>query len=76
MGGQSLQTGKPPCHSRHCIAILLIIIIVHILLSVWVYQDIRKKNTGSGIWIVLVLMTGLISALVYAVVRIGDARQT
>jgi hypothetical protein len=32
-------------------------------------------NRGSGIWIVIVLLAGLLGALVYAVVRIGDGRQ-
>jgi hypothetical protein len=51
---------------------LLLVIIVHILVAVWVYQDIRKRNTGSGIWIVIALLAGLLGVLVYAVVRIGD----
>ena len=55
-------------------AILLFCIVVNILLTVWVYQDIRKKTDSSGIWIVVVLLTGLLGALVYAVVRIGDLR--
>jgi len=46
--------------------------VVNILLAIWVYQDIRKRNAGSGIWIVVTLMTGLLGALVYAVVRIGE----
>jgi hypothetical protein len=55
---------------------LVVFFIVHILVAVWVYQDIRKRNTGSGIWIVIALLTGLLGALVYAVVRLGDAGQT
>jgi len=55
--------------------ILLICLTVHILLAVWVYMDIRQLNCGSGIWIVIALLTGLMGALVYAVVRIGDSRQ-
>ncbi len=56
--------------------LLAIICIVHILVAVWIYQDIRKRNTGSGLWIVIALLTGLLGALVYAVVRLGDNRQT
>jgi len=55
--------------------ILLICVTVHILLAVWVYMDIRQLNCGSGIWIVIAILTGLPGALVYAVVRIGDSRQ-
>jgi len=55
------------------IAVLLILCgVVRILLGVWVYQDIRARNAGSGLWIVLVLVAGLLAALVYAVVRLGD----
>ena len=49
--------------------------LVHVLLGVWVFQDIRQRRTGSGVWIVIVLVTGLMGAFVYALVRIGDARQ-
>ena len=51
---------------------LLLVIIVHILVAIWVYQDIRKRNAGSGIWIVIAFLAGLLGVLVYAVVRIGD----
>ena len=54
--------------------LLLLLLVVHILLAVWVYTDIRKLNSGSGIWIVIALLTGLLGTLVYAVVRMGDAR--
>ena len=55
--------------------LLAICVIVRILLAVWVYMDIRQLNRGSGIWIVIVLLAGLLGALVYAVIRIGDGRQ-
>ena len=51
--------------------LLLILLIVHILCAVWVYQDIRKLNYGSGIWLVIALLTGLLGTLVYAIVRMG-----
>jgi hypothetical protein len=70
----------PPC-CAHCrgakmFPLLAICCIVHILVAVWVYQDIRRRNAGSGLWIVIALLTGLLGALVYAVVRLGDNRQT
>lgn len=52
--------------------LLLGFIVVHILCAVWVYQDIRQRACGSGIWIVIALLAGLLGTLVYAVVRIGD----
>ncbi len=54
--------------------ILLLILVVHILVAVWVYMDIRQLNRGSGIWIVIALLTGLLGTLVYAIVRLGDGR--
>ena len=53
--------------------LLLVILVVHILCAVWVYQDIRRRAGGSGIWIVIALLTGLLGTLVYAVVRIGES---
>jgi len=55
--------------------LFLICAIVHILVAVWVYMDIRQLNRGSGIWIVIALLTGLLGALVYAVVRLGEGHQ-
>ena len=52
--------------------LLFLIVVVHILVAVWVYQDIRRRNAGSGIWIVIALVAGLLGVLVYAVVRLGD----
>jgi hypothetical protein len=70
----------PPCFA-HCrgakmLPFLVICCIVHVLVAVWVYQDLRSRNAGSGIWIVITLLTGLFGALVYAVVRLGDSRKT
>lgn len=48
----------------------------HILLTVWVYQDIRKRNAdASGLWIAITLLTGFFGALLYTLVRLGDLRQ-
>ena len=54
--------------------LLLLVVVVHILLAIWVYMDIRQLNRGSGLWIVLVLLAGLLAAIVYAIVRLGDGR--
>jgi len=56
--------------------LLLLVLVVHILCAVWVYQDIRRRASGSGIWIVIALLTGLLGTLVYAVVRIGESRKS
>lgn len=55
--------------------LLAVILIVNILAAVWVYQDIRRRDSGSGIWIVIALLTGLLGTLVYAVVRLGDEKK-
>ena len=72
---------KPQEHFKHHRKgkphlLLIVLFIVHILMAVWVYKDIRERNRGSGIWIVIVLLTGLFGVLAYAVVRLGDIRQT
>lgn len=66
----------PKHHGKWHAKLLLLGLVINILLTVWVYQDIKKRNTGSGIWIVITLLTGLFGALVYALTRIGDNKQT
>ena len=56
--------------------LVLLCLVVHILVAIWVFQDIRKCGSGSGIWIVIALIAGLLGALVYAVVRLGDVKQS
>ena len=48
--------------------------VLHILLAIVVYRDIRKRNAGSGLWLVVVLMSGFFGALLYALFRLGDIR--
>jgi hypothetical protein len=64
------QAHKPGPHP-----LLALILVVHILTAVWVYQDIKHRGCGSGIWIVIALLTGLLGTLVYAVVRLGDSEK-
>ena len=75
------KSQEHPKHFKHCNkkgkgVFVIILLVVNILLAVWVYGDIRKRNCGSGIWIVIVLLTGLFGVLPYAIVRLGDIRQT
>jgi hypothetical protein len=71
------MSGKHPGHHKRmmCPIFIVVTLIVHILLSVWVYQDIRRRNRGSGLWIAIALLTGLLGTGVYAIVRIGDKDQ-
>ena len=55
--------------------LLLLVLVVHILCAVWVYQDIQKHTGESGIWVVIALLTGLLGTLVYAVVRLGGRKK-
>ena len=55
--------------------LLLLVLVVHILAAVWVYKDIRQRGSGSGLWIVIALLTGLLGTLVYAVVRLGNSKK-
>lgn len=52
--------------------IFIISVIVHILAAIWVYQDIKARKTGSGLWIAITLLAGLFGTLVYAVVRLEE----
>jgi len=69
-----------PEHAKHndkggAFPLLLLVLVVHILVAVWVYQDIRRRGCGSGIWIVIAVLTGLLGTLVYAVVRLGNGEK-
>jgi hypothetical protein len=72
----SQRSGFRPCpRCCGCPVLMLVAVlcfIVNILLAVWVFQDIRKRNRGSGIWVVIALLTGLCGTLVYAIVRLRD----
>lgn len=57
------------------VVFLLAWVVVNILMTVWVYQDLQKRKAGSGLWIPVTLLAGLLGALVYAVARLGDQRQ-
>ena len=71
-----VQVSQPRCPLAHHGPLLVLLVlgtaIIHILLAMWVYQDLRKRNTGSGIWIVITLLAGLCGAAVYALVRLGE----
>ena len=74
------KTAHHPAHFKHCgkgkmLLIAIVCFVIHILLAVWVYKDIRQRNSGSGIWIVIVLLTGLLGVLPYTIVRLGEIRQ-
>lgn len=65
-------------HSRCCRPLLCLILLgaafINIMLAIWIYADIRKRNEGSGIFIALALLAGIPTAIIYALVRIGDRK--
>jgi len=74
MQSQSRGSGCVGAHKKCGMIFAVICGIIHLLLGIWVYQDIRKRNSGSGIWIVITFLTGFLGAVVYALVRLGDIR--
>ena len=54
--------------------LFLIGIICNILLTIWIFTDIRKRGEGSGIFIAMALVAGIPAALIYALTRIGDKK--
>ena len=55
--------------------IVLVIGLIHILMAIWVYKDIRKRNSGSGIWIIVTLLAGFFGVVPYAIIRLSDERR-
>jgi hypothetical protein len=48
--------------------------IFNILIAIWIFSDIRKRGEGSGIFVALALLAGIPTAIIYAIVRIGDKK--
>ena len=67
--------GKDPHHKDHGILILLVII-THIVLTVWVFKDMNEKKIGRALWVPIVLLAGVFGAILYAIVRIADTRKS
>ena len=68
---ERIKRGPSHHKGKHGGMFCIIVIIVHILTAVWVYQDIKRTKI-SGIWIVIALLAGLLGTLVYAVVRLPE----
>jgi hypothetical protein len=60
------------CRFLRCVAVVLAII--HVMLAVWVFTDIRKRGEGHGVFVVLALLGGIPATILYALVRIGDRK--
>jgi hypothetical protein len=67
--------GKDRDGLRGLIGLMLLAgIVCNILLSVWIFTDIRKRGEGSGIFVALALVAGIPAAIIYSIVRIGDKK--
>lgn len=74
---QFARGARPYHHHKGLLCLMLLgCAVVHVLVAVWVFQDIRARGAGSGLWIVIALLSGLVGALVYAVVRLGEMKKT
>ncbi|MBI5683479.1 MAG: hypothetical protein HZC54_00230 [Verrucomicrobia bacterium] len=56
------------------VALLGLAATINILLAVWIFTDIRKRGEGHGIFVALALVAGIPTAIIYALVRIGDKK--
>ena len=61
-----------PKPERICAIILLIAVLNRILAPIWIYRDMRQRNAGSVILVLLGILGGLAGLLTYAVIRLGD----
>jgi hypothetical protein len=52
----------------------LVACIFNILIAIWISTDIRRRGEGSGLFIVLALLAGIPTGIIYAIVRIGDRK--
>jgi hypothetical protein len=69
MRGDSGWTHK----RRHGHGLLfLVILVAHILLTVWVYKDMNEQQIGRALWVPITLLAGVFGAILYAIVRNAD----
>jgi len=73
MTGQQRDGYRSHCRKGGKHVVLACVLLAHLLLAGWIYTDIRKRNAGSGVWIILALLTGFLGALLYVLVRLGDS---
>ena len=75
VGPQNMHGAKAAKGLHDLIGMLFLIgIICNILLAIWIFTDIRKRNEGSGIFVAMALVAGIPAALIYSLTRIGDKK--
>jgi hypothetical protein len=70
-GPERFRHHMPPIFMMF-LPMMFVCAIMHILLAVWAYVDVKKRD-ASGFWIAIVLLSGFPGAILYALVRIGDS---
>jgi hypothetical protein len=60
--------------AKACAGMFLLIVLLNILLSILVFNDMRKRNEVNGLWIPVVLIGGILSGIMYAIWRKGDGK--
>lgn len=72
------QGNKPGAELRCLMGIVRAFVVVwlvcNVLLASWIFTDIRKSGQGHGIFVALALLAGFPTAILYALVRIGDKK--
>ena len=57
-----------------CAGFILLILVTHVLLTVWVFKDMHEQKIGRALWVPIVLLTGVFGAILYAIIRHTDIR--
>ena len=55
--------------------VLILALVTNLLLAIWVYLDAKSREASAGLWIAIVLLSGVFGAIPYVLVRLGDLRE-
>ncbi len=47
----------------------IVLLIIEILILRWVYRDAKKRGKSGGLWVLIVLFTGLIGIIIWLLIR-------
>ena len=51
------------------VVIVIVVCLIGLALSIWVYKDAKKRDMNAAVWLLIVLVTGCIGCIIYLVVR-------
>jgi hypothetical protein len=63
-----MQTDPFEITGTTCI-IIIVVLVIWLLVSIWVFRDARRRDMNGALWLVVVLVGSLIGLIVYIVVR-------